>query len=789
MKKMLQYAFAVILCLTLPCAGALADDDTVVRISDPAFEACVMEQYGIAEDKITERYLHGITVLELWQPEGVDKLADISDIAYFESLRILSMCGTDVSDIRPLADLVQLEELYLQDNRITDVSTLAGLTNLRTLMLDGNPIADYSPLAAIYDQLENKDFALCAADESAGQAVAFADPVLEALVRDTIGKPEGALYESDVCSINVICYNREGELAQSAAITDLSGIEALTDLQEIRMNNNSIADLTPLQDLENLTNVSMSDNEITDIAALANLNLTELELGENRIADLTPLQNMVSLQNLGLNDNRITDISVLAGLANLQYLRLRGNDIADYSPILEIEPQLLGTDFTEIPQLQIALAGYGADDAVSIPDPVLEAAVREALHKPSGTITVADMWSIEELEYNAAAQGEGVADLTGLETCCHLSVLVLTDGAIADLSPLLGLDNLRFVYLNGNRISDLSPLEGHEYEALILSDNRIADLSPLQTMETLKELRLENNMITDISALADLRNLRILYLKKNFIADFTPVAAMYNQLNEKDFALDGSTQLVMPTQDLATVITFADPAVEYGVRQAIGKADGDLTIGDVLRLENLERFGPENADVQITSLAGLEYCVNLKRLDLGEILGTENGNFDFGPIAALTQLENLHIQKNGLRDISRLRQLTNIRSLWMSHNEISDISVLANMTQMECLLMEDNADPDIAVLKNLTKLNTLYADHCGIADLTPLAGLPLTELVLNDNLITDITALAGMTELTMLHLRNNYISDFSPIADFVGRIANVDFSLDCPVQYVDPAAE
>ena len=59
-----------------------------------------------------------------------------------------------ISDLSPLAGLVNLEELRLGRNQIREVSPLAGLVNLKVLSLSFNQIVDLSPLAGL-PNLEN----------------------------------------------------------------------------------------------------------------------------------------------------------------------------------------------------------------------------------------------------------------------------------------------------------------------------------------------------------------------------------------------------------------------------------------------------------------------------------------------------------------------------------------------------------------------------------------------------------------------------------------------------------
>jgi internalin A len=109
----------------------------------------------------------------------------------------------------------------------------------------------------------------------AGGGITFAEPNLEAAIRQTIGKREGTIYQSD--------------------------LEELTSLQAI---DRGIIDITGLEDCTGLTRLVLEDNQIGDITPLSDLiNLELLDPNGNQVSDITPLENLTSLSYLYLADN------------------------------------------------------------------------------------------------------------------------------------------------------------------------------------------------------------------------------------------------------------------------------------------------------------------------------------------------------------------------------------------------------------------------------------------------------------------------------------------------------
>jgi len=146
------------------------------------------------------------------------------------------------------------------------------------------------------------------------------------------------------------------------------------------------------------------------------------------------------------------------------------------------------------------------------PDPGLDSAVREALNKPEGFITVDELAGLTELE----ARDRNIRNLTGIQHCVNLERLDLNNNQISDISALSNLTNLTWLELGWNQISDISPLVNLTNLRILLVDgNQITDISSLAELTEIGEfegdvqvrngvkvhLGLSNNQISDISPL------------------------------------------------------------------------------------------------------------------------------------------------------------------------------------------------------------------------------------------------------------------------------------------------
>lgn len=124
--------------------------------------------------------------------------------------------------------------------------------------------------------------------------VVFKDKNLEKIVRQTIHKESGNLKKSDLSNITML-------IATSQGISDLSGIEQLTCLRELYLDNNKLKNISKLSKLYDLEALGLSGNKITDISSLKNLkNLDKLYLGNNNISNFNPVKSVY--QNLLIKD-------------------------------------------------------------------------------------------------------------------------------------------------------------------------------------------------------------------------------------------------------------------------------------------------------------------------------------------------------------------------------------------------------------------------------------------------------------------------------------------------------
>ncbi len=117
-------------------------------------------------------------------------------------------------------------------------------------------------------------------------------------------------------------------------ISEIEGLEYLNDLKELDLSNNNITEIKNLENLSNLLYLNLSNNLITEIKGLENQKMLRyLWLSGNQIREITGLNALTNLMTLYLNNNDIEEIKGLDNLYKLNALYLEGNKIIDVSGI------------------------------------------------------------------------------------------------------------------------------------------------------------------------------------------------------------------------------------------------------------------------------------------------------------------------------------------------------------------------------------------------------------------------------------------------------------------------
>ena len=165
------------------------------------------------------------------------------------------------------------------------------------------------------------------------------------------------------------------------------------------------------------------------------------------------------------------------------------------------------------------LAASTVAQEVSIPDPGLNATIREALQKPIGPLTEQDLLSLTNLN----ARSRNVASIDGLEAARNLVALDLQINHLNNFSLPSELTNLVTLDVSSNPLTNIFlPTGLANLTSLTLESDGLTNLTLPADLTRLNNLDLENNQLTSFDLPSNLTNLICARPRLQFIHQLFP---------------------------------------------------------------------------------------------------------------------------------------------------------------------------------------------------------------------------------------------------------------------------
>ena len=333
----------IVLRDTVFVASDTTSGGTSLFFGDPNLEAAVRDALSKPTGNLLSGEVSNLTFLNA----SKRNIVVLTGIENLTGLTSLTLSDNQIIDISPLAQLTSLRSLTLANNQVRNVSALVaniGIDNGATIVLTGNPLVNLATTQQIPALVARG--ATVSTDPT---VVTFADSILEAVVRSALVQPTGDLFSMDLGFLTTLDATNKG-------ISKLSGIEHMTMLSELLLDDNSVSNLTPLANLTALTKLHLARNQVVALDSLSRLtNLIDLDLQGNQISSLLPLSNLTTLKQLVLSENQIADLSPLSSLNALTVLILQNNQIVDLAPLAVLtqllQLNLIGNQIIEITSL------------------------------------------------------------------------------------------------------------------------------------------------------------------------------------------------------------------------------------------------------------------------------------------------------------------------------------------------------------------------------------------------------------------------------------------------------
>ena len=412
---------------------------------------------------------------------------------------------------------------------------------------------------------------------------------------------------------------------------------------------------------------------------------------------------------------------------------------------------------------------------VSIPDPGLSAAIREALGKPSGPLTVQDMLSLTDLN----ARNRNVRSIVGLEAARNLVSLDLQINLLTNVSLPSELTKLSMLDVSANPLADFVLPSGlTNLTSLTIEGAGLTNLTMPADLTRLTNLDLEGNQLTGFNLPSNLTSLVGLDLGFNSLTNFFLPGGLTN-LTTFYFAGNPLTDLVLPpglagmtelnlSQNLFTSFTL--PA---GMTNLI---ELDLAFNQLTNLslpDDLRSL--TELDLDFNQFSSLNFPLNLTRLGLLHLRANQFTNFNVP--AELTGLTYLDVSENPLSDFALSGSLSQLGLLRLSKTKLTQLTLPLGLTNLTGLFLTENQLTNLVLPPDLNRLETLNVGGNLLTSLNLPAGLiNLTGLFFVDNQLTSLTLPPDMTHLDSLSFLANPLTTLV-LSDPLAASTNLTFNV------------
>jgi len=707
----------------------------------------------------------------------VNSFAPLSGLSNLTSLVLRK---GNVANLNFLQNLRRLTALSLPQNRVRSISPLSGLTNLSLLDLRWNPtITNYDALQAGLTNLLSLQLG--------GNAVAnptFVQSLTRLRSLDLAENEIEALPSfAGLTNLNYLVLSRN-------PLSGYTGLSSLSGLRYLELSDNLISNVTFLASLRGLLYADLSHNHITDLTPLSGLtNLQGLVLAGNRPNSFSPLTGIASLTNLWIQDCGITNVSFLSGFRRLRHLNLDYNYVLDVTPILSLT-NLVGLGLSRNPVANLSLVS-GLTNLTGLR---LE---ENSLTQISGLANLSRL-NYLSLSRNRLTNAAPLAALTNLQN------QYLSRNRLRNISYVQSLPRSSVLDFGLNRLSptngspELAVIEGLRCQLTGVPqcvcslpttppptrgvDVRFSRQHSTPKIAAPAKWFIPRNStstatfsvwydVDPVDPLPVVGNSSNLDLIGNAALSFgvsnygrsltvspepgqTGVATItLTVVNEGGLSASTNIQVsvVAPIEieDLMEAGVPLDPELEFALRQASGKYEGELTSVDLL---NITQMVAPNAN--FNGFLGWQWLTNLTTMYVNSASG------DLGFLTNLTQLKFLDGSDLDATQLVKLSVLTNLTEVQLSGWSISNLSFLTP----------------------LTSLKALAVNRTRISDLTPLSTLTnLSQVRLEYNMLTNILTLYTLPRLTFVDVRRNLLAiapgtlSSAIILELEERGVNVDY--------------
>ena len=277
---------------------------------------------------------------------------------------------------------------------------------------------------------------------------------------------------------------------ENYGITNISGLEKLTNLTKINLANNNLTNISSLSILNNIQEINLNGNEELGNNAneiLSNkTNLTNLEMANVGLTNISFLTNLKKLKILNVSGGSFNEANEIGRLTSLEDLDVSGNkSIRELKPLLNLKSlKKLNISSTSITKLEWDISDYEQTGIYALSN------LKEL---KLSHLNLENAYPLVKTEYienyrkneNGDWEGEDAAKLEKLEVL-DISYINTNDNIyIPSFYELSKFINLKILNIEGNHLRDVNEIyKLNKLEEVNLKENDIYNLNGFVDIET-----------------------------------------------------------------------------------------------------------------------------------------------------------------------------------------------------------------------------------------------------------------------------------------------------------------
>ncbi|MFK5879884.1 MAG: T9SS type A sorting domain-containing protein [Flavobacteriaceae bacterium] len=575
-----------------------------------------------------------------------------------------------------------------------------------------------------------------------------------------------------------------------------SNINTITFLN---VSNKNITDLTGIEGFTMLQDLSCYDNQLTSFNVTANLHLTDLLCFNNQLTSLD-VSNNSNLSSLRCEDNLLTSLNVSQNTA-LQTLRCQNNQIASLDLSLNTSLYRIWCENNELTALNMRNGNNTNTSSLNFKatgNPNLYCInVDDLAYSTSNWSTRIDPQSYFSEDCNATYVpddnfeqalidlGYDSGALDNYVTTVNINTVTSLDvsfKSIADLTGIEGFVALTDLQCNNNQLTSLDISQNTLLTNLVCSNNSLGSLDVSLNI-ALTNLSCQNTDISNIDlsqnvALTDLniKNnlLTSLDVSQNTILDFLDCRT--NQITVLDVSNNTSlTSINCNANELLDLDITNNPSITFlntssNLLESLNMANGNNTIITTF-------FATGNSNLNCINVDDVAWSTaNWTSIDTQSFFATDcnvtyvpNDNFeqalidlgydtgaldDYVPTVNVENLTGLDVSGKSISDLTGIEVFTALTFLDCSNNLLTNLDVTQNtaLTYLNCF---NNQLTGLDVTQNIALTNLILPAN-QLASLDVTQNVALTGLNLSDNQLTSLNVTQNIA-LTTLGFDNNQL--------------------------------